>query len=191
MSKEENVGYIFVDASNIWQAQKSKGAFFDYKKLKIFLKKKHNITKIEIFFYTAYPANGTREYSLERKHKFYTFLKKGLKFNVVKKELKRIKKTTEIGEVIKEKGDMDVEITIDAMRNRDKYDTAIFFTGDSDFLALIRYLRNINKKVFIYSSKNNISKELRVGGDEYTDVLNIKEDIWRRRIQYRKESIKK
>jgi uncharacterized LabA/DUF88 family protein len=30
---------------------------------------------------------------------------------------------------------MDVEITIDAMRYKNKYSTAIFFSGDSDFFG--------------------------------------------------------
>jgi len=43
----------------------------------------------QVFYYTAYPAEGTRSYSLDGKHKFFTFLKKGLGFVVRKKELKR------------------------------------------------------------------------------------------------------
>jgi uncharacterized LabA/DUF88 family protein len=66
------------------------------------------------------------------------------------------------------------------MHHRDTYDTAIFFTGDSDFLALVTYLRNGGKKVYIFSSKNNISHELKTGGDGYTDILTMSEDIWGR-----------
>lgn len=28
--------YVFIDASNLWQAQKAKGRMFDYEKLKLF-----------------------------------------------------------------------------------------------------------------------------------------------------------
>jgi hypothetical protein len=31
---------VFIDASNLWQAQKAKGKMFDYEKLKNFLKEK-------------------------------------------------------------------------------------------------------------------------------------------------------
>ena len=68
-----------------------------------------------------------------------------------------------------------------------KYDTAVLFTGDSDFLALVTYLRNSGKKVYIFSSKNNISEELRTGGDGYFDVLEVKEDIWGRELKHRAE----
>lgn len=185
-TKQKNTIYVFIDASNIWQAQKAKGMFFDYEKLKNYLKDMHNASDLEILFYTAYPAVGTRDYDLDGKHKFYTYLKKGLGFIVRKKELKRIKVLTGEGDVVQEKGDMDVEITIDAIHNKNKYDTAIFFTGDSDFLPLVRYIRNADKKVYIYSSRNNVSEELRTGADGYFDVLEIGDDIWGRELKHRK-----
>ena len=77
-----------------------------------------------------------------------------------------------------EKGNMDVELTIDAVHNCPKYDTVILFTGDSDFLGLVKFIRARGKKVYIFSSRNNISNELRTGADGYIDLLNITEDIW-------------
>lgn len=180
------VVHVFIDASNLWQAQKAKGQMFDYEKLKVFLKTKFNASEIQIFYYTAYPAKGTREYDLDNKHKFFTYLKKALDFTVRKKELKRIViHSDEMGDSVQEKGNMDVELTIDAIHGMGKYDAAILFTGDSDFLALVSYIRNGGKKVYIFSSKNNISQELRTGGDGYFDVLNLDADIWRRELRYK------
>lgn len=184
-TKNEDAVYVFIDASNLWEVQKAKGKFFDYEKLRNFTKIKFNASTIEVFYYSAYPADGTRDYSLDGRHKFFTFLKKGLKFVVRKKELKRISILTPEGESIEEKGNMDVEITIDALHHIKKYDIAIFFTGDSDFLALVTYLRRGGKKVYIFSSKNNISEELRTGGDGYFDVLTLKENIWGRDLKRR------
>ncbi|MEK7070025.1 MAG: NYN domain-containing protein [Patescibacteria group bacterium] len=185
-SVKSNIIYVFIDASNLWQAQKSKGKMFDYEKLKAFLKNKFSSPEIKIFYYTAYPAEGTRDYSLDGKHKFFTYLKKGLGFVVRKKELKRIEVyNDESGDLVQEKGNMDVEMTIDAIHNMKKYDTSLFFTGDSDFLALLTYLKNGGKKVYIFSSKNNISQELRTGGDGYFDVLNLQDDIWGRELKHR------
>lgn len=181
----QNTIYVFIDASNLWQAQKAKGRFFDYQKTIDYIKAKFQGTSIKAFYYTAYPADGTRSYSIDGKHKFFTFLKKGLGFEVRKKELKRISIINEHGEAIQEKGNMDVEMTIDAIHHSKKYDTAVFFTGDSDFLALVTYLKNGGKKVYIFSSKNNISQELKTGGDGYIDILNIEDDIWGRELQRR------
>ncbi len=185
MSYGNNIIYVFIDASNLWEAQKAKGRFFDYEKLKKFIKEKFDGAEIKIFYYTAYPAQGTREYSLDGRHKFYTYLKKGLNFVVRKKPLKRITVDSDEGTIIEEKGNMDVEITIDAIHYINKYNIAVLFSGDSDFLSLVSYLKRGGKKVYIFSSKNNISEELRTGGDGCFDVLKITEDIWGRELHHR------
>ncbi len=167
--------------------QKAKSKLFDYGKLRNFLKRKFEGSEIKIFYYTAYPADGTRSYSTDGRHKFYTFLKKGLDFVVRKKELKRISVITDEGQAIEEKGNMDVEMTIDVIHYMKKYNIAVLFTGDSDFLALVTYLKNGGKKVYIFSSKNNASRELKTGGDGYFDVLEIKDDIWGKELKHRSE----
>lgn len=185
LKQNQNNIYVFIDASNLWEVQKAKGKFFDYEKLIKFIKKKFYGSAVKVFYYTAYPSEDTRDYSLDGRHKFYTFLKKGLSFIVRKKELKRISIITENSEGVEEKGNMDVEITIDALHNIDKYNIVILFSGDSDFLSLVTYLRRASKKVYIFSSKNNVSEELRTGGDGYFDVLEIKEGIWGRELHHR------
>jgi uncharacterized LabA/DUF88 family protein len=177
--------YVFIDASNLWAVQKAKGKLFDLAKLKDYLKEKHSASDIRIYYYDAYPEQKTREYSVEGKFKFYVYLEKALKFIVRKKPLKQIRINTEDGVIIEEKGNMDVEMAIDVVNQINKYDEAVFFSGDSDFLALIRFARNNGKKVFVYSSRNNISSELRTGADGYTDVLAIVEDIWRSNVKRR------
>jgi len=181
----EKTVYVFIDASNLWQAQKARGRMFDYEKLKSVIKNKFLSSAIEIYYYTAYPANGTRDYDLDKKHKFFTYLKKGLNYKVIKKELKRIITHNNEGDSIQEKGNMDVEMTIDAVHNIEKYQIAVFFTGDSDFMPLVTYIKNKGKKVYVFSSKNNISQELRTGADGYFDVLLMEEDIWGRVLEQR------
>jgi len=172
--------YIFIDVANVWSAQKSKRHLMDYTKIKSFIETKFAGTVRAVFYYEAYPKNETREYSTDGTHKFMTFLEKKLGFTIRKKPLKQIH--TESG--TQEKGNMDVEITIDAIHQKNKYDRAVFFTGDSDFLQLISYLRHGGKKVYIFSSENNISTELRTGADGYFDLLKIT-DIWGAPLKYR------
>src|SRR3989344_3959524 len=178
--------YVFIDASNVWNAVKSTKKFIEYKTLKDYFRKNFNADTVEIFYYDAYPQAGTRDYDLDGKHKFLTYLKKGLGFTVRKKELKRISVTGENGESIIEKGNMDVEITIDAMHNIQKYTAAVFFSGDADFLALVNYLKNRGKKVYIFSSKDNISHELKTGGNGNFDLKDIHE-IWGKDLKYREK----
>jgi len=180
----KNVVYVFIDASNLWQAQKAKGKFLNYEKIIKYIKEKFLSDELRIFYYTAYPSDGTRLYSLAGRHKFFLYLKKSLDFIVRKKELKRIK-ISDDNNKFQEKGNMDVEIVIDAMHYLNKYNIAALFTGDSDFLALVTYLRLHNRKVYVFSSRNNISKELRTGADAYFDILKINEDIWGEDLKYR------
>jgi len=189
---KQNVVYVFIDASNVWNAVKSARKFIEYKNLKNYFRKNFNAGKVEIYYYDAYPKDGTRDYNLDGKHRFFTYLKKGLGFIVRKKELrkkelKRISVISENGESIIEKGNMDVEMTIDAIHNIGKYDIAVLFSGDADFLALVSYIRNGGKKVYIYSSKNNISHELKTGGDGYCDLRNINE-FWGKDLKHRKKN---
>ena len=113
-------------------------------------------------------------------------MKKGLGFNVIKKPLKRIHHQSDIGSSIEEKGNMDVELTIDAVHNIEKYDKCILFSGDSDFLELVNYIKRRQKQVFVYSSKNSVSYELRTSCNRYIDLLTIKEDIWGNSLNFRK-----
>lgn len=180
--------FVFIDASNVWELQKAKGKLLDYKKLKFFLKKYFLASELKIFYYTAYPKEGSRPYSTKPIHDFYTFLIKDVGFILRKKELKRIvihdSKTNEYS--ILEKGNMDVEITIDVIDCIRNFEKMIIFTGDSDFLALIKYVKNRGKDVFVFSSKNNISQELRGAAHRYFDVLDLDVDIWRRPLTHRK-----
>lgn len=182
----KNTVCIFIDASNVWSVVKSVKKFIEYKKLKNYFEKRFDSEKVEIYYYDAYPKEGTRGYDLEGKHKFFTYLKKGFGFVVRKKELKRISVIGEQGESIIEKGNMDVEIAIDAIHNKDRYNVAIFFTGDCDFLALVNYLKNNDKKVYIFSSRDSISHELRTGGSGYFDLRDIGE-LWGKDLKHREK----
>ena len=185
-NQKKNTTYVFVDASNVWSIVKSARKFIEYKNLKSYFEKKFNSNRVEVFYYDAYPKEGTREYDLGAKHRFFTYLKKGLGFVVRKKELKRISVVDKDGELIVEKGNMDVEITIDAMHNKNKYDIAILFTGDCDFLPLVNYLKNSSKKVYIFSSKDSISHELKTGGNGYFDIRDIVE-LWGKDLRHREK----
>ncbi|MBI4359776.1 MAG: hypothetical protein HY564_01625, partial [Candidatus Jacksonbacteria bacterium] len=56
----ENKIYVFIDASNVWNAVKSVKKFIEYKKLKTYFMHNFSASKVEIFYYDAYPRDGTR-----------------------------------------------------------------------------------------------------------------------------------
>lgn len=176
---------IFIDSGNLWSSYKELGKLVNFNRLSGFISKKFGASVSKVFYYVAHPKEGTRpKLDIDKLHKFLTFLKKGLGFEVVKKELKTIYLRDNDGNILydasgkaesREKGNFDVEITIDALRNLLAYDTAIFFTGDSDFLPLINYLRHSQKKVYIFSTKGCVSSELKTGADGYYDLVDCKE----------------
>lgn len=174
--------YVFIDAANMWSVVQSVKKMIDYSLLKKYFQNKFKPTELKIFYYEAYPKEGTRDYSIDPKHKYFTYLKKGLNFTVRKKPLKRIKNDDES---ITEKGNMDVELVIDAVHNLKKYDIAIFFSGDSDFLSLINYIKNVGKKAYVFSSKNNVSLELKTGSNGYFEMKDL-EEIWGDNLQHKR-----
>lgn len=177
--------FVFMDASNMWAVQKTRGKMFDLAELKRYLRQQHQAEQIKVYYYDAYPEQSTRDHDISGKFRFYHYLEKALGFIIRKKALKQIRTTTPDGIVIQEKGNMDVELTMDFVNQVENYDEAILFSGDSDFLALIRFARSKRKKVYVYSSKNNISKELLTGSDGYTDILTIGSKIWRGEVKHR------
>jgi uncharacterized LabA/DUF88 family protein len=146
----------------------------------------YDTDNLVVYYYTSYPEEGTRPYSTAPKHSFFTFLEKSVGFVVRKKPLKIIHKIEGQTDTPFEKGNMDVEIAIDAVNRIKDYDIAVFFSGDSDFLALVNFIRNQQKRVYVFSSKNNVSREMRTGSDGYIDLLRITNDIWRNPLKRRK-----
>lgn len=176
---------VFIDAANLWSSYKSMEKMLDLRKLATFLAKKFDAEIFRIFYYVAYPKEGTRDDdTIKRLHNFFVFLEKGLKFMVVKKPLKTILLRNKDGNIIidektkepqiVEKGNLDVDIAMDAMRFSVDFEIAVFFTGDSDFLPLITHLRNLkpSKKVYIFSTEDCVSEELKTGGDGYFDLVD-------------------
>ena len=59
------------------------------------------------------------------------------------------------------KCDMDVEMIVDLIKERDNYDTIILFSGDGDLIYGIKYLKEkYNKICFVFSARGHIGKEI-------------------------------
>jgi len=74
------------------------------------------------------------------------------------------------------KCNFDVEISVDAIRLMDKYDTIALFSGDADFVSLIRFLKKNGKKVILFKG-GYITTELREVSDKVINAQNIKKHI--------------
>lgn len=59
------------------------------------------------------------------------------------------------------KCDLDVEMIVDLIKERDNYDTIILFSGDGDLMYGIKYLKEeYDKNCFVFGARGHIGKEV-------------------------------
>lgn len=59
------------------------------------------------------------------------------------------------------KCNLDIEMAIDLIREKDNYDTAIIFSGDGDLASACQYIHNtFGKTVYMFGARNHVGKEL-------------------------------
>jgi len=158
---------VFIDSANIYFSQKTLGWKIDFKKLLDYFKKNTDLFRIA-FYGAINPKN-------EKERKFHDFLEI-IGYVVKHKEIKFIRDGRENKYGGHHKGNIDVDLTIDAVHYRDKYDTFILLSGDSDFESLIKYLKNFKKRCLVVSTKGHISIEL-IRQAKFIDFKKIKREI--------------
>jgi uncharacterized LabA/DUF88 family protein len=156
--------FVFVDAANILYSQQTLHWRVDYKKLKEYLEKECDLKAI--YFYTGRVGEN---------HKQNSFIKKleSLGYIVKAKEVKRIKVSKNSYEW---KGNLDVELTIDVLKNVDNFDSLVLMSGDSDFAPLLDAVKAQHKRVIVISTKDHISKEL-LDRAKYINLRKLKDFI--------------
>lgn len=68
------------------------------------------------------------------------------------------------------KGDWDVGITMDMIRQMNKLDSAILASGDGDYLPLLEYLKNFGVRVEIIAFGKSASAKLIDAADDFIDM---------------------
>ncbi|HEY4507302.1 MAG TPA: NYN domain-containing protein [Candidatus Paceibacterota bacterium] len=74
------------------------------------------------------------------------------------------------------KCNFDVEITLDAVRKMNLYDTLCLFSGDSDFARLAQFLRKRGKRVIVIAA-GRVHHSLREAANLYVNAQQIKSAI--------------
>lgn len=82
------------------------------------------------------------------------------RFEVVTKRVKYIySRDNKFG--FEKKCDLDVEMAVDLIRERDNYDRIILFSGDGDLMYAIRYLQEVYKKTcVVFGARGHIGREI-------------------------------
>lgn len=163
--KSKKVG-VFCDDSNPYHAYKKYRWRIDFEKLSKLLKKYCDLQFIN--YHIAIPDKSDDVFGMTK-----TFLSKIKPYVNLKKKL--VKYTPVAGKFMK-KGDTDVELVIDVVRNIDNLDVVIVMSGDSDFLELKNYVVKDKKKNILFMSyEENMAWELRQCWHLY--VNRIKDEI--------------
>jgi uncharacterized LabA/DUF88 family protein len=81
-------------------------------------------------------------------------------FQVVTKRVKYIHSADNVYGFEK-KCDLDVEMTVDLIKERDNYDTAIMFSGDGDLAYAMNYLHEeFSKQFIVFGARDHVGREL-------------------------------
>ena len=164
---------LFIDGANLYAASKSLGFDIDYRKLlKAFQKRGY---LLRAYYYTALIED--QEYSSIRP------LIDWLDYNGYKVVTKPAKEFTDALGRRKIKGNMDIELAVDAMEQSETVDHLVLFSGDGDFTKLVDALQRKGRKVSVVSTLTTqpamISDELRRQADHFIDLVSLKAEIGR------------
>ncbi|MBU2484782.1 MAG: NYN domain-containing protein [Alphaproteobacteria bacterium] len=164
---------LFIDGANLYAASKSLNFDIDYRKLlKAFQSRGY---LLRAYYYTALIED--QEYSSIRP------LIDWLDYNGYKVVTKPAKEFTDSMGRRKIKGNMDIELAIDAMEQSDVVDHLVIFSGDGDFTSLVEALQRKGRKVTVVSSLLSqppmIADDLRRQADYFIDLTSLKSEIGR------------
>lgn len=159
---------VFIDAANLIYSQKTLGWKIDLERFMKFFRAKYQVQRAN--YYYAYIKNDNAQ------QKFFKKLE-GFGYRIKTKEVKVIRQKD--GTSFR-KGNLDVDLTIDAVKSLDSYSKAIIVSGDSDFVSLVKYLKYRNKKVIIISAKGHVARELLKCSDKYINLNTLREEIERK-----------
>jgi uncharacterized LabA/DUF88 family protein len=164
---------LFIDGANLYAASRSLGFDIDYKKLLTAFQQRGYL--LRAYYYTALIED--QEYSSIRP------LIDWLDYNGYKVVTKPAKEFTDAAGRRKIKGNMDIELAIDAMEQAETVDHFVIFSGDGDFTSLVEALQRRGRKVSVVSTLASqppmIADDLRRQADHFIELLSLKGEIGR------------
>jgi len=164
---------LFIDGANLYATAKSLGFDIDYKRLLTHFRTKGQL--VRALYYTALAED--QEYSSIRP------LIDWLDYNGFTMVTKPTKEFTDASGRRKVKGNMDIELTVDAMRLAQSLDHIVLFSGDGDFRSLVAALQQMGKRVSVVSTLQTqppmVADELRRQADQFVDIADLEQLICR------------
>jgi uncharacterized LabA/DUF88 family protein len=160
---------VFIDGANLFFTQRHLGWQIDFSRLMAFFMSTY--ASVQANYYV--PASEP----ISEENAAFTRVLTAHGYRITSKQVKKIV-NKETGVMVL-KGNLDVELVVDALSRADQYDTFILFSGDSDFLPLLRALKEKGKEIIVYSTQGLSAREFLAEPDiAYYDL-----DVLRERIE--------
>ncbi len=164
---------LFIDGSNLYAAAKALAFDIDYKLLRSEFMQRGKL--LRAFYYTALLEND--DYSPIRP------LVDWLHYNGFTMVTKPAKEFVDSQGRRKVKGNMDIELTVDAMEIAPHVDHIVLFSGDGDFRPLVAALQRKGVRVSVVSTIRSqppmIADDLRRQADNFIELDELKDVVGR------------
>jgi len=164
---------LFIDGANLYATTKTLGFEIDFRRLLKEFQTRGYL--VRAFYYTAIAED--QEYSSLRP------LIDWLDYNGYSVVTKPAKEFTDSAGRRRFKGNMDIELAIDALELAPHIDQMILFSGDGDFRSMVQAMQRRGVRVSavstIASQPPMIADELRRQADEFIDLATLGSRIGR------------
>lgn len=164
---------LLIDGANLYATSRALGFDIDYREMLKYFQKRGNL--VRAYYYTALIED--QEYSSIRP------LIDWLDYNGYRVVTKAAKEYTDAAGRRKVKGNMDIELTVEAMELAGSVDHFVLFSGDGDFRVLVEALQRRGRQVTVVSTLATqpamISDELRRQADTFLDLKKLEQQLGR------------
>ena len=168
---------LFIDGANLYATAKALGFDIDYKRLLALFREVGHLVRAQ--YYTALAED--QEYSSIRP------LVDWLDYNGYTMVTKPTKEFTDSFGRRKIKGNMDIELAVDAMEIAGSIDHMVVFSGDGDFRSLVEAVQRRGVRVTVVSTISTqppmVADELRRQADIFLDIAELQSKIGRDRAR--------
>lgn len=164
---------LFIDGANLYSAARGLNFDIDYRRLLEYFRAKG--TLVRAYYYTALIED--QDYSPLRP------LIDWLDYNGYSVVTKPAKEFTDAQGRRRIKGNMDIELAIDAMELAPSIDHIVLFSGDGDFRRMVDAIQRKGKRVTVISTTRShppmIADELRRQADQFIELETLRGVITR------------
>ena len=164
---------LFIDGANTHFAARSVGFDIDYRRLLAEIQSWGSL--VRAFYYTVMPED--QEYSSLRP------LMDWLDYNGYQVVTKPVREFTDTSGRRKVKGNIEVELAVDALELASRIDQMVLFSGDGDYRSVVAAMQRKGVRVTVVSTASTrppmIADELRRQADEFVDLAVLAPKISR------------